>query len=259
MIDELIALLGGRRRETLYLAHRQGRLNDICARARAICIHRRLFPRRLRAPGAPRLLYIEGDDSLLRERNDRPAVAILGTGRPSEYGAEMAHSLARSLANSGVLVLTLKAQGIARAARTGAEQAGLGAVVLSSDGLEPTRDLEAGVAATRSHRKSCLAGELPPGCSGRRWGRLAAERTAVALSDVVLAVETRSAQELFGVELARAAQVRVGAVPGRATSPLAQGPLELLAERSGARAPCGGRAGAVGAPRRPPGTACAWR
>ena len=77
--------------------------------------------------------------------------------------------------------------------------------------------------------RGCLAAELPPGIRGRRWGRLAAERTVADLSDLVLVVESESAHELFAVELARARRVRIAAVPGRATSPLSRGPLELLA------------------------------
>jgi len=65
---------------------------------------------------------------------------------------------------------------------------------------------------------------------GRRWGRLAAERTVVHLSDVVVVVECGSAEELFAIELARTSRARIAAVPGRATSPLSQGPLELLSE-----------------------------
>jgi DNA processing protein len=227
---ELIGLLGGRRREALGRAHREGQLVRTGARASAICVHDRLFPRRLRAPGAPRLLYTEGDDSLLQQGDRRPVVTVLGTQRPSEYGVEMAHALSHSLARSGVLVVTLKAEGIARTVRAGVEQAGRGAVILSGNGLELARAVVARPAATRAHRRSCLAGELPPGCSGRRWGRLAAERTAVALSDLVLVVEARASRELFGVELARTDGVPVAAVPGKVTSPLAQGPLELLTD-----------------------------
>jgi predicted Rossmann fold nucleotide-binding protein DprA/Smf involved in DNA uptake len=235
---ELIGLLGGRRREALARAHRQGRLTDRCARASAICVHSRRFPRRLRARGAPRLLYTEGDGALLGEGDRLPAVAILGASRPSEYGLEIARSLSYSLVSSGVLVVTLNAQGIARAARIGAERAGRGAVVLNAGGLDAAGAIHGAAADGRTRGRSCLVSELPPGCPGRRWGVLAAERTAVALSDVLLVVEAKSAR-LFAVELARAGNVQIAAVPGRATSPLAQGPLELLAD-GGALVCCAG-------------------
>ena len=227
--DELIASLGGRRREELRRAHRDGTLTNAGARASAVCVHHRSFPRRLRAPGAPRLLYTDGDAGLLRETDNRPTVALLGTSRPSDYGVEMARSLASDLARNGVLIVAPHSDGLAWAARAGVEQAGSGAVLISGDGLNLSRTPDAGATAAPVLRRGCVAAELPPGIRGRRWARLAAERTVAHLGDLVVVVESESAHELFAVELARAIGVRIAAVPGRATSPLARGPLELLA------------------------------
>ncbi len=225
--EELIELLGGRRREELRRAHREGRLTNEGTRASAVCVHHRAYPGRLRASSAPRLLYTGGSAGLLEDSDNRPTVALLGTSRPSDYGVEIARSLARALAGAGVLVVVPDQDGIARAARTGAEQGGCGVLLLTGDGLHPTQT--AGAVATRGRPSGCLAGELPPGVRGRRWGRLAAERTVVHLSDVVLVVESDSPREPFAVELAHASGVRIAAVPGRATAALARGPLELLA------------------------------
>ena len=108
-------------------------------------------------------------------------------------------------------------------------------MVLCGDGLGRGRSPYAGPQGQPGRPgsgSSCVAGELPPESSGRRWGRLAAERTVVSLSDLVLVVEAERADELFAVELARATEGRIAAVPGRATAPPARGPLELL--RAGA-------------------------
>ena len=225
---ELIERLGGRRRDELRRAHEPARLVPDRARAPAICVHERAFPRRLRSPDSPRLLYTDGDPTLLGTGTDRPAVAVLGTTRPSAYGAEMARSLAHGLARGGITVVTLLTDGIARSARAGVQRAGAGAVVLSASGLEPNRTGAPRGTPQRTHTRGCRAAELPPGCHGRRWGRLAAERIAVRLSDVVLVVETEPGEEPFSVELARTAGGPVAAVPNRATAPLAQGPLRLL-------------------------------
>ena len=225
---ELIEHLGGRRRDDLQRAHRQAQLSPGGSLAPAVCVHDLFFPRRLRYPGGPRLLYTDGDASLLRPESDRPTAALLGTSRPSAYGAEMARSLAYGLACGGTIVVTLLADGVALAARAGAERAGSGAVVVSTSGLELDRSVGPGARGSRARPRSCLVGELPPGCPGRRWGQLAAERTAVELSDLVLVVETEPGAQPFGVELARESPGRIAAVPGRATAPLAQGPLALL-------------------------------
>ncbi|HUH81918.1 MAG TPA: DNA-processing protein DprA, partial [Solirubrobacteraceae bacterium] len=229
---ELIELLGGSRREALRRAHREGLLAPGCSQAAAVCVHHRLFPRRLHGPGGPRLLYTDGDGCLLHESDRRPAVALLGTQRPSDYGVEMAYALAHSLAHEGVLVVTVLADGVARAARSGAEHTGRGAVMLSGNGLAVPTAVDARPPAAGARPRGCVAAELPPGCPGRRWGGLAAERTAVELADVVVVVEAESEGELFAIEVARAKGGPVAAVPGRATAPLSQGPLELL--RAGA-------------------------
>ena len=227
---ELIERLGGRRRDELRRTHEAGRLVPDRARAPAICVHERGFPRRLRSPDSPRLLYTDGDPSLLRTGTDHPAVAVLGTTRPSAYGAETARSLAHGLSREGVTVVTLLTDGIARSARRGVELAGAGAVVLGASGLEPDGTGAPRGAARRTRTGGCHVAELPPGCPGRRWGRLAAERTALGLSDVVVVVETEPGEEPFCVELARGAGSPVAAVPNRATAPLARGPLQLLRE-----------------------------
>ena len=227
---ELIERLGGRRKDELRRTHGAGRLFADHARAPAVCVHDGGFPRRLRCADGPRLLYTDGHSDLLLTGTDRPAVAVLGATRPSAHGAETARSLAHGLAREGVTVLTLLTDGIARSARQGLEPAGAGGVVLSAGGLEPERAGAPRAAAQRTRSGCCHAAELPPGCPGRRWGRLAAERTALRLSDVVLVVETEPGEELFCVELARAAGSPVGAVPNRATAPLARGPLQLLRE-----------------------------
>ncbi len=229
---ELIELLGGRRKQELRRAHERGALTAGRTDAPALCLHDPGFPRRLRTPGSPRLLYTDGDATLLSGDDDQPAVAVLGTSRPSDYGVEMAYSLAHALASTGVVVVTLAADGIAAAARAGAERAGRGPLLFSGHGLAGGAAATAPRPGGHARAGSCVAGELPPGSSGRRWGRLAAERTVAALSGLVLVVEAERIEELFAVELARATKGRIGAVPGRATARLARGPLELL--RAGA-------------------------
>jgi DNA processing protein len=234
---ELIELIGGRRKQELRDDYGRGALGQGTRGpglidARALCLHDPDFPRRLGAPGSPRLLYTDGDETLLRGADDQPCVAVVGTTRPSDYGVEMAHSLAYGLSHSGVVVVTVAADGIAAAARAGSERGGGGSVVLCGDGLGRGRAPRSLPSGRHGRASFCVAGELPPGSSGRRWGRLAAERTVVALSGLVLVVEAEHADEPFAIDLARATEGRLAAVPGRATAPPARGPLELL--RAGA-------------------------
>jgi DNA processing protein len=84
----------------------------------------------------------------------------------------------------------------------------------------------------------CAVSELPSGCSGRRWGAIAAERVLVELCAVLVLVEASDAPgDLGGAAMARAGGRIVAAVPGRVTSPLSAGPHSLL--RAGAELVCG--------------------
>ena len=127
------------RRETL--AGRQGHLGPHGARVRrrelrerharfeqedlrwsegveALCRHHHGYPRWLALAGdrAPRMLYVSGTTQRLVELGAQPTVAIVGTRRATDYGMEMARSLARGLAASGVTVVGALADGIAVAA-----------------------------------------------------------------------------------------------------------------------------------------------
>src|SRR5205085_3051568 len=109
--EELIAALGG---------HARARLRDelasldvarVSARSRAagletICRCDPAYPRALLAlPAPPAVLHVAGDLRRLLERAAEDPVAIVGARRPSAYGREVAHSLGRGLAVSGIAVV----------------------------------------------------------------------------------------------------------------------------------------------------------
>jgi DNA processing protein len=66
------------------------------------------------------MLYVVGGRERLCELMVQPAVAIVGSQRPTDYGIEMARSLAREIAANGVTIVSGLANGIAAAAHTGA-------------------------------------------------------------------------------------------------------------------------------------------
>ena len=102
-----------------------------------ICRHDRRYPRVLLAPMAPAMLFAAGGLRRLTSLTAAPAVAILGTARATDYGMQMAATLARGLAASGVAVVGGLTDGIARAAQACALEAG-GAVRRVS-GARPRR------------------------------------------------------------------------------------------------------------------------
>lgn len=91
------------------------------AGARIVTYENPLYPSQLKLTyDPPCLLYMLGNDY----RDSAPAVAIVGTRHPSQYGSEMAEVLGRDLAYSGVSVVSGMARGCDSYAHKGALKAG---------------------------------------------------------------------------------------------------------------------------------------
>jgi DNA processing protein len=237
--DELIAAVAGRRRVQV-----EGELNrldlaQVRARSRAagietICRCDENYPVRLRSLDAPpAVLHVLGGLEPTLDLLAADAVAIVGARRASTYGLEVARSLGRGLAAAGVTVVSGMALGVDSAAHAGALAARRATVAVLPAGADrpypaSRRTLHRSIAAA-----GAVVSELPAGGSVRRWTPLARNRIIAALATMTVVVE---ATERSGALLtaARAGQLgrRLGAVPGRVTSPLAAGPNGLI--RAGA-------------------------
>jgi DNA processing protein len=232
--DALITALAGRRREALRaaLASRPPPRPQTARDLAAVCCHDRSYPAGLRSAAAPRALFVAGGLSRLHALTRAPVVAITGTARASAYGAEMARELARTLAASGVTVATTLQSGIAHAARQGVLESGRHGIAVAAAGLR-ARATHTACAPGLGGEHGCTITELPGATGGRTFGEVATTRTLAGIASLVLVVEAReTARELRTAHLARASKRQLGAVPGRATSPVAAGPHALL--RAGA-------------------------
>lgn len=198
----------------------------------ALCHHDRRYPGTLRGTAAPRALFIDGGGPpRLVELSSRPLVVIHGPRRASDYAEEVTRSIARGLAASGVTVAATVHGGIPASVHEGAMELGAGTIAIlgagarARTGARPRR-LAACVSGT-----GCVLSELPPGCPGRRFGELAAERTAAVIGALFVLVEAAAgSDELATAVIARSDGRIVAAVPGRTTAPLAAGPHALLRE-----------------------------
>jgi DNA processing protein len=187
----------------------------------------REYPAALRdLPLPPPALYCRG--ALPRA----PAVAIVGSRRPTEYGRECARWFARELARQGVVVVSGFARGIDGAAHRGALDAGGRTVAVLGCGLDipyPKRnhaELAAPIAAC-----GALVSELPIGTPPRQESFPLRNRLIAALSRVTLVVEAavRSGSLItarHALELGR----EVAALPGRICDETAQGCNALIAD-----------------------------
>jgi DNA processing protein len=173
---------------------------------------------------------VAGDLRRLLELAAGDPVAIVGARKPSAYGREVARSLGRGLAVSGITVVSGMAVGVDSAAHAGAlDVAGPTLAVLPGSADRP---YPAGMRTL--HRRIVAGGaavsELGPDTSIRRWMFLARNRIIAALSAMTVVVEAgERSGALVTARLAREIGRPVGAVPGRVTTPQAAGPHGLLA------------------------------
>jgi DNA processing protein len=175
----------------------------------------------------PWQLYLRGDASpaLLA----RPAVAIVGARSCSAYGAEVARTLGRELAASGVVVVSGLARGIDGEAHRGALDAQEPTVAVLGCGID--RDYPRGHAdlARRVAEAGLIVSEYPPGVEPAPW-RFPARNRVIAglcLATVVVEASERSGALItadFALELGR----EVFAVPGEITAARSAGTNNLL-------------------------------
>jgi DNA processing protein len=175
------------------------------------------------------MLNVAGSLDSLSELTASPVVAIVGSRRASDYGIEMARSLARGLAASGVTVTSGLTDGIAAAAHAGALEAGAGSLAVIAGSVDVGCPVRRRAMRERVTHRGCAVAELPCGSPARRWGQPASERIVASLASVTVLVEAEERpRELLCATLALARARTIAAVPGRVTSPLSRGPHALL-------------------------------
>jgi len=177
------------------------------------------------------VLYVAGDVAAL----DAPAVAVIGTRRPTVYGRETARRFGFQLAGAGYVVVSGLATGIDTEAHTGAVQAkGRTVAVLGGalDCLFPKEN--AGLAREIVANGGAVVSEYPFGRQPDRQTFPMRNRIVSGLSKGVLVIEAPyNSGTLITVNQALDQNRVVMAVPGRIDSPASQGCHKLL--REGAR------------------------
>lgn len=246
--EELIAALGGRRRDRLrrdlarFDAHVAGR-DAAQAGLAVICRCDPSYPDRLRELSAPpAALHVAGSLDRLVAGAGADPVAIVGARGASPYGIAIARSLGRGLTAAGLTVVSGMAAGIDAAAHAGALSLGRSAAEPQLDGGESPPALAVLAASAdraypranrRLHRDLIATGavlsELPPRVAVRSWMFRARNRIIAALAQMTVVVEAgERSGSLVAARFARELGRPVGAVPGRITSPQAVGTNSLL-------------------------------
>jgi DNA processing protein len=194
------------------------------------CLHAKAYPPLLlELDDPPAVLFGLGGEEALAALRREPAVAVVGTRRPSPYGTEVAHVLGRGLGAAGLPVVSGLAIGIDGTAHRGClDGSGLPVAVLACgpDVVYPRRH-------RRLHERVRQAGivlsELPPGTRPFRWSFPARNRIMAGLARMTLVVEAADPSgSLITADFARDLGRAVAAVPGRVTSSVARGTNGLL-------------------------------
>jgi DNA processing protein len=199
-----------------------------------VCRHSGDYPRGLGdRQGAPRMLYVVGARKRLQQLTAEPAVAIVGSDGPTDYGMEMARSLARGLAASGVTVVSAYANGIAAAAHAGALEVDGPTVTVMAGGVDVVTPASRRALYERVRTRGCAVAEPPCGFVQRRWCKPARARTVAGLAGLTIVVEADADESKCELIVARVAQGlgrTVAAIPGRVSSPVSRGTNMLLME-----------------------------
>lgn len=175
----------------------------------------------------PLALYAEGDLDLLCH----PQLAMVGSRNPTPSGGQIAQRFARSLAKSGLGIVSGLAAGIDTCAHLGALAADGITIAVCGRGLDDTypasnRGLARQIAAT-----GLLLSEYTPGTAPARSHFPARNRIIAALGRGTLVVEaTPRSGSLITAKQAAQFGREVFAVPGPIDSPLSRGCHQLIRE-----------------------------
>jgi DNA processing protein len=175
----------------------------------------------------PPQLYLRGEAS--SELLARPAVAVVGARSCSAYGAEVARTLGRELAASGVVVVSGLARGIDGEAHRGALDAQGPTVAVLGCGIDRDYPRSHADLARRIAEAGLIVSEYPPGVEPAPWRFPARNRVIAGLSLATVVVEARERSGAlitadFALELGR----DVFAVPGEITAARSVGTNNLL-------------------------------
>jgi DNA processing protein len=178
----------------------------------------------------PLMLFVRG--TLLE--TDQYAVAIVGTRRPSHYGAAIAGRLAEDLAARGITVVSGMAEGIDAAAHEGALKAGGRTIAVVGSGVDQVFPAAHADLMRRIIAQGAVVSPFPMGMSAHKTNFPQRNRiiSGISLGTVVVEAPPGSGSLITAKHAAEQGR-EVFAVPGEAGRPNSRGPHALI--REGAR------------------------
>lgn len=175
----------------------------------------------------PEGLFVRGRDVPAKER----LVAMVGARSCSPLGAEMAASIAHSLGEAGIAVVSGAARGIDSASHEGSLRGGSPTVAVLGSGIDVPYPRGSAGLIDRISSEGTVISEYPPGVPAMAFRFPARNRIIAALARALIVVEGEEGSgSLISAEHALDLGRDVFAVPGAVTNPLAAVPNALIRE-----------------------------
>jgi DNA processing protein len=187
----------------------------------------KLFQQRLnKLADPPKSLYYTGVAPVY----DRPAIAIVGSRKPTPYGEEMTYRLSYDLAKQGIVIISGLALGVDGIAHRAALDAGGITIAVLAGGVDQVYPHQHRTLAQKILESGgTLISEYPPGTTCKQYQFIARNRIVAALADGLLVTEAAAKSgTLHTANFALDIGNTVMAAPGQATNPMATGCLNLL-------------------------------
>lgn len=177
-------------------------------------------------PKQPQALYYGGTLPPRRQKS----VAIVGTRKPTAYGKEVAATLARDLAQRGVIIISGLALGIDAVAHKATLDAGGTTLAVMGNGLHKIYPHTNRALGERIlHEGGAIITEYEEGVEPLPHHFLSRNRLVSGLADAVVIIEAAKRSGTLNTAMHALEQGReVFAVPGNITSPLSAGCNALL-------------------------------
>ena len=174
---------------------------------------------------APIVLYIKG----IIQKEDRYAVAIVGSRKYSSYGKLAAEKLSSELSSMGFTIVSGMARGIDTLAHTAAINSGGRSIAVLGSGIDVPYPPENRGLMEKLAASGCVISEFPPGTLPERENFPKRNRIISGLSLGVLVVEaTADSGSLITASCALEQGKEVFAVPGNINSVNSNGTNELI-------------------------------
>ncbi len=184
------------------------------------------YPEMLREiEDAPVVIYTKGEI----QPQDRYAVAIVGSRKPTDYGTSVAENISEELASMGITIVSGMARGIDSLSHKGALRAGGRTIAVLGSGLDVPYPPENKVLMDKIESSGCVISEFPPGTPPDKENFPRRNRVISGLSLGILVIEaTSDSGSLITARYALEQGREVFAVPGNITASTSKGTNELI-------------------------------